>query len=178
MALPINEFRGLLASVNAVDFPGAEGFLGSRASLMLDVVFVAMLAVIPVMGWSIYQVRRRRRFALHKQVQLALAALLLVAVLAFEIDMRLYGWEERAAGELGGKASLLIWRALYAHLIFAISSTALWPWVIYKAWRRFPVPPVPGEHSRSHIFWARLAAIDMLLTAITGWIFYALAFVS
>ena len=107
MALPINEFRGLLASVNAVDFPGAEGFLGSRASLMLDVVFVAMLAVIPVMGWSIYQVRRRRRFALHKQVQLALAALLLVAVLAFEIDMRLYGWEERAAGELQNWANYL-----------------------------------------------------------------------
>ena len=159
------------------DFPGLDGFLGTRASFMLDVVFVAMLAVIPVMFWSIYQVRHRQRFTLHKNVQLTLAALLLVAVVAFEIDIRIYGWQERSSGHSGSGVSPIVWGALYTHLFFAITSAVLWPWVIYRAWRRFPVPPVPGEHSPSHIFWARLAAMDMLLTAITGWVFYFLAFV-
>ena len=159
------------------EFPGWEGFLGTRASLMLDVVFLAMFVAVPVMIWSIYQVRRNRRFELHKKVQLGLAVALLVAVALFEIDMRLHGWEERAAGVIGGEASPMVWNVLYVHLCFAISTAVLWPWVIYRALQMFPVPPAPGEHSPSHVFWARLAALGMLLTAITGWIFYLLAFV-
>jgi membrane-anchored protein YejM (alkaline phosphatase superfamily) len=77
-----------------------DGFLGTRASLMLDVVFVAMFVVVPVMGWSIWQVRRRRRYVLHKRVQLVLAAVLLVAVLAFEVDMRINGWQHLAEPSL------------------------------------------------------------------------------
>ncbi len=159
-----------------IDFPGFDGYLGTRASLMLDTVFLAMFVVIVIMGWSIYQVRYRRRYALHKRTQLTLATVLLIAVVAFEIEMRVYGWEDRAAGELGGSASSTVWSALYVHLVFAITSAVLWPVVIYRALRRFPKPPAPGEHSRSHNFWARLAALDMLLTAITGWVFYVLAF--
>ena len=63
-----------------MDYPGIEGFLGTRASLMLDVVFLAMFAVLPVMGWSIYQVRYRQRYRLHKRVQIALGVILAVAV--------------------------------------------------------------------------------------------------
>jgi len=39
---------------------------------MMDIVFVAMFAVIPVMAWSIYQVKFNRRYLLHKRVQLTL----------------------------------------------------------------------------------------------------------
>jgi hypothetical protein len=51
------------------------------------------------------------------------------------------------------------------------------PRVIVPALRKYPSPPVPGPHSRQHVPLARLAAIDMALTAITGWVFYWLAFV-
>ncbi len=37
---------------------------------MLDLVFLAMFAVIPIMAWSIYQVRYQGRYLLHKRVQL------------------------------------------------------------------------------------------------------------
>ena len=79
-----------------MDYPGINGFLGTRASLMLDVVFVAMFAVLPVLGWSILQVRRGR-YLLHKRVQLTLGSILLVTVALFEIDMRLNDWTVRAA---------------------------------------------------------------------------------
>jgi len=40
------------------------------------------------------------------------------------------------------------------------------------------VPPTPGSHGPRHRFMARLAALDLLLTAVTGTIFYWLAFVA
>src|SRR5438128_2269069 len=76
---------------------GIRGFLGSRASIMLDVVFLAMFVVLPILGWSIWQVRSGRKFARHKRVQLILAAVLLITVVAFEADMQwISGWKERA----------------------------------------------------------------------------------
>jgi len=152
-----------------------DGFLGTRASFMLDFVFLAMFAVVPVMAWSIYQVRYRGRYALHKRVQLGLALVLLVAVALFELDMRIYGWKDRAAPGTG-EPSATVWASLYVHLVFAISSVVLWTYVIVGALRNFSTPPAPGAYSRRHVFWARLAAIDMVLTALTGWIFYYLAF--
>lgn len=161
---------------SSIDFPGIDGFLGTRASLMLDTVFVAMFFVIAMMAWSIYQVRYRKRYALHKRIQLVLAIVLLVAVIAFETEMRLYGWEERATGSLGGSANPAVWTALYVHLVFAISTAALWPMVIYRALRQFPARPMPDNHSSSHIFWARIAAVDMVCTSVSGWAFYSFAF--
>lgn len=158
-------------------YPGIDGFLGTRAPLMVDVVCVAMLVVVVVLGWSIYQVKIRRRYHVHKWTQITLGAILLVVVILFEIDIRLHGWEERAAGKIGGQpASVVIW-ALYVHLVFAISSVILWPITIGLAAMNFGEPPAPGPHSRVHIPLARTAAADMVLTALTGWLFYWFAFV-
>jgi uncharacterized membrane protein YozB (DUF420 family) len=163
--------------VNAIDYPGLDGFLGTRASFMLDVLVLAMGVVVLVLGWSIYEVKYRHRYQLHKWVQVSLGVVLLVAVIVFEIDVRLYGWQDRAAGEIGGHASRLVMTSLAVHLVFAISATILWPLVIIRALRNFPSPPHPGPHSRFHVRWARIAAIDMFITAVTGWTFYYLAFV-
>lgn len=159
------------------DFPGSDGFLGTRASLFLDLLVVAMIAIVAVLVWSVVQVRVRRRFALHKWTQVILGAILLVAVIVFEIDIRIHGWEDRASGAIGGAAPPIVWYALYIHLLFSISTILLWPIVIVRALHNFPNPPLPNQHSRWHVRWARVAAIDMVLTAITGWIFYWLAFV-
>ncbi len=81
----------------AAEFAGINGFLGSRASIMLDVVFLAMFAVLPVMAVSIGLARFKKNYAWHKRIQLTLAAVLLVAVAAFEIDMQfISGWRTRA----------------------------------------------------------------------------------
>lgn len=172
----ITEVEFASAESPAIEFPGIDGFLGTRASLMLDVVVLAMLAVVPILIWSILQVRRGR-YLVHKRTQITLAILLLVAVTLFEIDMRIYGWESRAAGQLGGSASRQVWILLYLHLSFAISTALLWPVVLVRAWRQFPVMPAPSQHSPSHRLWGKLAAGGMIMTAITGWLFYIVAFV-
>jgi uncharacterized membrane protein YozB (DUF420 family) len=144
---------------------------------MLDVLVLAMLAVVAVLCWSVYQVKFRRRYLLHKRTQLVLGALLLIVVVLFEIDIRLHGWEMRASGAEGERAPALVWYALCVHLVFAVSSTILWPVTIFLALRNFPDPPHPNVHSRLHVPLARVAAAVMLTTAVTGWVFYWLAFV-
>ncbi len=162
-------------------FRGIDGFLGTRASLMLDVVFVAMFVVVPVLGYSVYLVKYRQRYALHKRIQLILGVVLLVTVALFEFDMRYNGWRDRArpspyygSDDAGG----WMWTALYVHLAFAVTTAGLWIAVIGRALRNFPNPPVPNGHSPWHRRWGQIAAIDMALTALTGWIFYWLAFVA
>lgn len=157
-------------------YPGYDGFLGTRASFMLDFVFLAMFVVIPVMGWSIYQVKFNRRYRLHKWVQIGLGAVLLAAVGAFEIDIRLHGWRERAVGSAGGEVPDSVLATLWVHLFFAVTTAALWGFVMVQAARKIPNPPRPCAYSPRHIFWAKLAAADMFLTALTGWVFYLLAF--
>lgn len=157
-----------------------EGFLGNRASFMLDFVFLAMFAVLPLMFWSIYQAKYRHRYALHKRVQVTLGLVLLLAVTLFEIDMRLNGWRHLAEASpyySANKLEGLVNWSLWVHLFFSISTTLLWIYVIPAALLRFSSPPQPNEYSPRHIFWARLAAIDMTMTGVTGSIFYWLAFV-
>ncbi len=157
---------------------GINGFLGSRASIMLDVVFLAMFLVLPVLAWSIWQVRSRRRFALHKRVQLITAAVLLVTVVAFEVDMRwISGWTERAKLSPYWESGV-VRASLAIHLVFSASTAALWVYVIIGALNNIPKPPGPSDYSRWHKFWGWLAALDLTMTAITGWIFYYLAFVA
>jgi putative membrane protein len=160
----------------------SHGFLGTRGSLMLDVVLLAMLAVLPLLGLSIYLVKRKR-YALHKRINLILGVVLLIAVLAFEIDMRFFTeWEELAKDspyfDERNKWTCIAGLALIIHLCFAVPTPLLWIYVIVQALRKFPAPPAPGEHSQAHSRLAWLAAGGMLLTAVTGGTFYYLAFVA
>ena len=163
-------------------YPGISGFLGTRGSLMLDVVFLAMFVVVPLLAVSVYLVKYRRQYALHKKLQLAMAAVLLVAVLLFEVDIRLNGWEHRAAPspyfDPANKWTCPAGISLIVHLSFAVPTLILWVLVVIQALRRFPRPPLPGAHSRWHTRWGFIAAAGMVLTAVTGWLFYWLAFVA
>lgn len=160
-----------------MDYPGWEGFLGTRASFMLDAVCLGMIVVMLVLVWSIRQVRVHRKYQLHKRAQLTLAVMLAIVLTAFELDIRFHGWQQRAAGSLDAHPSQTVYTALWIHLFFALTTVVLWIVLIVCALRRFPNPPVPNEHSPFHRRFGWLATIDMLLTTITGWIFYVLAFV-
>jgi uncharacterized membrane protein YozB (DUF420 family) len=158
-----------------------DGFLGTRASFMLDVVAMAMFVALPVLAGSIWLVRYRRRYNLHKRLQLALGIILLVTVVLFETDMRVNGWRARAeASPYMGHDGATNWVAtsLAVHLIFSVTTTVLWLLVIVLALREFPNPPIPAQHSMWHRRLGYAAALDLACTAVTGWIFYWLAFVA
>lgn len=153
---------------------GRDGFLGTRASFLLDVVVVAMVGVLALLALSVYLVRYRGQYTLHKRIQLTLAAALIVVVGLFEAEMRLYGWRGRA--ESSPYYATWVFPSLTVHLCFSVSTCVLWAGVVVAALRKFDRPARPGPHSATHRLWGWLAAIDMLCTAISGWIFYWLAF--
>ena len=152
-----------------------EGFIpASRAGFMLDVVVVAMFAVLPLMAWSIYLVRYRKNYKLHRKVNLSIAGTLLVAVVLFEIDIRLHGWRHLA--ESSALYETWVDPILYVHLIFAISTVLLWVMTVVSAMREFSANPRPTPGKHFHRRFARLAALGMCGTAVTGWVFYITAF--
>jgi len=161
----------------------SSGFLGNDASFMLDVVVSALVLVVPLLAYSLYTVKIAHNFVRHRNLQLLLAGVLLVAVVAFEVDMQLHGgWEkivnkDESSPRLGPEQLSEVRRILYIHLVFAISTPLLWAATIVLALRRFPNPPVPGPHSRLHKVLGWLSTVDLTLTSVTGLWFYYVAFV-
>jgi uncharacterized membrane protein YozB (DUF420 family) len=145
---------------------------------MLDIIFLAMFAMVIGVVISVYLVRVKRRFILHRNIQIGLATFLAIVVIGFEIDIRFFtDWKELAAESPYFDSGLVYW-ALAIHLCFAIPCPIVWAVVIWRALKKFPSDLNPGEHSQEHRFWGRIAATLMLITAVTGSTFYWLAFVA
>jgi hypothetical protein len=160
-----------------------RGFLGYNASLMLDVVVCALTLIVPALAWSVWLVKFRKRYRLHRSVQLILAGILLATVAMFEIDMRLQGgWEQIVNHDpdhprLTGEALAAVRNVLYLHLFFAVSTPVLWAVTIGLALKRFPGALAPGTHSELHKKLGWLSVIDLVLTSATGLTFYYMAFI-
>lgn len=156
-----------------------HGFLPTRATFMLDFVFVALFAILPTLAYSIYLVKKRRRYVPHKRLQIGLALVLLVTVVAFEVDLT---WITRDWRPLAQPSPFYsrgwVDYCLWVHLSFAVPTPLLWLFVIVQALRKFPDPPAPNAYSRRHTLWAWLATAGMICTAVTGWLFYWIAFVA
>lgn len=153
---------------------------------MLDVVVIAMIFVLLVMAFSIWLARYRRQLEWHKRIQLTLGVVLLLALAAFEVDMQfLTEWEARAAEspyfpadyEAGGKWSSITGTSLAIHLCFAIPTAVVWIWVIVVRCVTSPNHLRRMRIRRATSSW-RIAAVSMTFTAVSGWIFYWLAFVA
>jgi putative membrane protein len=159
-----------------------DGFLGYRASFMLDFVVVALVLIVPILLFSLYSVKFGRQYTRHRNLQLFLAVLLLVAVGLFEVDLHFVqgGWKNvvaKKAVALTDGQLVEVSRVLRIHLIFAISTPFVWIITIAAALRRFPSPPQPSSHSRVHAILGWLATLDITLTSLTGLWFYYTAFV-
>jgi putative membrane protein len=158
------------------------GFLPWRGPLMLDVIVLAMVIVLIALAWSVYSVKYGNKYQRHKLTQLCLAVGLLITLVLFEVDIQFFeNWRELADAspyyDAAGRSGLVVY-SLWIHLCIATTTLALWFWIILKALKHFPNPPGPNQHSRFHARWGMIAAIDMVLTAVTGWVFYFLAFVA
>ena len=154
-----------------------QGILPHRGSVMLDVVFIAMMAVLPIQALSLYLVKYRKLYALHRNIQIATAAVLLVTIVAFEIDLRLITDWRALASQSRLYEYGWVDRFLILHLIFAVPTPFVWGWTIFQALKNFGWKAEPNEYSKRHKTWGILSASLMALTSITGWVFYIAAFV-
>ena len=154
-----------------------QGFIpGSRGSFMLDLVAIAMLLLLPLMALGILLAKKQRDFTKHKKVMLSLSSILLIAVVLFEVEMRLIGWKHLAAASPYNDT--LVTPILLVHMTFAISTSLLLFMTVIRALKNFPNPPQPTRYSLQHKKIGKLSAIGLTLTSTTGWLFYYLAFVA
>ena len=162
-----------------------NGFLGYHTSFMLDFVVCALVVIVPVLLMSIWLVKFGRRYEQHRFLQTVLCVVLLIAVAAFEVDLQIIhgGWknvirksysDDALFAERISEAEPWLW----LHLVFAVTTPLLWVITIWMAWRQFASPLKPGAHSQLHRRLGWLSTIDVTLTAVTGLIFYYVAFVA
>ncbi len=161
----------------------SNGFLGYPTTFMLDFVVCALALIVPVLLWSLWLVKFRRRYLAHKRLQIALGIILLLAVTAFEVDVQMVhgGWEKIVAKQQLSPEALAekinaVRPWLLVHLVFAVTTPLLWIVTITLALRRFKNPPAPGTHSRLHKTLGWASTIDITLTSVTGLLFYYVAF--
>ena len=162
-----------------------DGFLGYRTSFMLDFVVCALVIIVPLLIYSLWLVKVKKAYQQHKWLQITLGIVLLVAVGAFEIDLQIVhgGWENIVRKSVPDEAALAervaeIRPYLWTHLFFAVTTPFLWFATLALAMRRFESPPLPGAHSRLHKSLGWLSTLDITLTAVTGLVFYYVAFVA
>jgi len=146
-----------------------EGFLGTRADLMVDIVMVAS-AALPFLLYGAIYFAKKGEYNLHKWAQIILFTVVTLLVIGLEVDIRFGGLnlviEQGRYYGTGVLTTIFI-----IHLIFAVSSALLWLWLIIVSARRYPV------HFRfPHKKYGILVFIDIVLTVITGWVLYAMVF--
>jgi hypothetical protein len=145
----------------------SRGFLGTRGDLLMDIVILALVAVVPIVFYN-WRLARTGRYRRHKTMQVSLAVLLGAVVGLFEYNLRLQGgiFTATAASGYAGTATLNFW--IYCHTFFAITTILVWAGLIVVSLRRFPNPPAPGAFSGMHRFWGRVGMIWMLVTGVTA----------
>jgi uncharacterized membrane protein YozB (DUF420 family) len=149
------------------------GFLGTGAPFMMDLVMIALLVINPALFWSIQQAKNGK-YELHKKVQLPLALILLIAVVLFEIEIRLAGGIVNIIGE--EKYTPLFQTVLYIHIFFSVTTTILWAITTFKAYKLYTPQGFPDHYRKTHRKMGWLGAIDLLLTTLTGFVVYYLGF--
>ncbi len=159
-----------------------HGFLPTRGSWMLDMVTVAMVLIVALMLFSIWLVKSRKQYRAHRTIQISLALILVVALIVFEVDVRFFtDWRQLAVPSPYYESGLVS-TVLLIHLLFAIPTPFIWGAVIVLALKRFQVingkAQFVNDHAPWHRTWAKVAAGMMILTAVTGWVFYWMAFVA
>jgi hypothetical protein len=144
-----------------------QGFLGTRADLLMDIVIVALVAVVPIVLYN-WRLARIGDYPRHKAMQIALASLLALVVAVFEYNLRLQGgiFVATAASSYAGTATLNFW--IYLHTLFAITTLVIWVALVALSLRRFPRPPAPNAFSATHRRWGRIGMVWMLLTGVTS----------
>jgi putative membrane protein len=152
-----------------------NGFIpGSRGSFMLDLVAVAMFAILPAVAFAMHLVKNKRSFAAHKKVMLGISVVLAIAVILFELEMRFVGWRQLA--EPSPYYNTILSTVLAVHLTCSITTVIALTTTVWFALRKFPVPPQPNAHSKLHKNLGVTSATGLFLTSVTGWIFYYMAF--
>lgn len=137
---------------------------------------LVILIVLPLLAISWWAVAKKRAYRWHKGLQIAQAGILGTVLLAFEWEIRRHDW--RAAAEMSPYYDVWVQPVVVLHLAFAIPCAVLWVVTLTGALRHFPRPIRTSSYAVQHRKLGRLTVMATIGTALTGWLFFWLAFVS
>jgi putative membrane protein len=156
-------------------FQMPDGFLGTRANLVFDLIIIVEIVVIGVLLYSIGQARMKR-YGRHKAIMLTtLLAVALVLVL-FEVNLRASGGAGAVFRQSRFAGTRALTTAIYVHLLFAISTVAAWVTLVITSLVKHPTS-LPGSFSPAHRPWGKVVLCGFLLVTASALVVYVLGFV-
>lgn len=152
------------------------GFLGSRGDVLIDLVILSFAIILPLLIFSWFQARCQN-YGLHRRLQLGLALLLAVAVVLFEIDLKLSGGIFALTRESAYADTAILIGLIYGHTAVAVASVVVWAPLLVFSIRRFGNPLRTGDFGRVHRFWGRTGMVLMMASGLSAMPLYYLGFV-
>lgn len=148
----------------------------TRAPFMIEVVALAMILLGPLTAFGALKAKRGR-WLIHKRIMSSVGIILLIAVILFEVQIRSFGWRE--AAKVSPYYDSLVFPSLWIHLPIAIVTSLTWILTVREAITTFALQAKPhGAKSAKHKLFGKIAVIGTLLTSLTGWVFFYLAFIA
>lgn len=119
-----------------------------RADALVIAIFVVNLAA-PIVAYATIRRARERDYDRHRAWQLALLVTCWLAVLAFEVHVRLAGGSGAFLALVPARLARVARSLLAVHVTVAVATYIVWTSLIVTSWRRYQVS-LPGRFSRLH----------------------------
>ncbi len=158
-----------------MDYMFAEGFLGTRAPLFMDVVTL-IVAVLPLLVYGAIALARKKLYKTHGFVQNIIFMVSVIVVGYFEYGVRIGGGFDafmKGSGVSHTYASIV----LGLHVIIAVTTLSYWSVTVIKANVQFTKGMIPGPKSREHKVLALKTFLGIIFTSFSGIWVYLLLFV-
>lgn len=152
-----------------------QGFLGTRADVLLDIIVIAVTLVPFILIYSFQKVRSGNH-SIHSKIQTLLFFVVLTAVVLFEVNIRISG----------GSGSLLQGSAfagneyfrifLWIHIAVATLTYSGWGFLLLISNKKWTTRLLPGEFSVNHKKWGKIIFAGACFTSFSGLVVYILGF--
>ena len=143
----------------------STGFLGTNAPIYMDIITLYFGILPLLMGMAIYMAIKKR-YALHKKMNIALYATTLLIVVFFEVGVRISGGFAHFMQESNAQYAFLFTFLLF-HILVAFVSVVAYSLLIYKTLTKL----------QNHRKLGLLVYLGMSITSITGVMIYYFLFI-
>ena len=164
---PLFSCKEIVYTLYMPTFLTGPSFLGSRADFLIDLIFLTVILIIPLLSLSL-RYAKKRFYKAHKTIQTTLTVVLTIALILFEQDLASKGGLSEMMKGSRFEGSAFIKYFLYLHLTFAVSTAILWWSLLTVSFIRFP---------KYHRKVGLIGMVDMFFTAVTGIFLYIFCFV-
>lgn len=150
-------------------------FYTAKAPLTMKIILFVLPVLLFIQFFSVVAVKIHR-YSLHRFLQMAISLVMGVWLIFFELDVRIIGW--RSYAQHSPFYDSWLFPALMLHVCFAIPFVLMWFSTLYGALKNFKKSAMSPKYSMMHKRMGTGSLLAFLGTAVSGVLFYWLAFVA